>query len=61
MEEKSTVSEVLLHLETAYQNPKALNEFINGNWVSVSTQEMLQQIKEIAMGLYAIGVEKGNE
>lgn len=59
MEEKSTVSEVLLHLETAYQNPKALNEFINGNWVSVSTQEMLQQIKEIAMGLYAIGVEKG--
>lgn len=59
MEPKSTISQVLIHLENAYQNPKALNEFVNGHWVSTSTQEMLQQIKETTLGLIALGVKRG--
>lgn len=61
MESKSTLSEVLIHLQNAYQNPCALNEFVNGRWVSTSTQEMLKQIKEIALGLNALGIKRGQK
>jgi long-chain acyl-CoA synthetase len=59
MEQRSTISEVLSDMQKGYQNPHALNEYVNGQWISISTQEMLQQIKEIALGLNALGVKKG--
>ncbi len=61
MKPKSTLSEVLLYLQNAYQNPRALNDLVNGEWVSISTQEMLQQIKEISLGLIAIGIKPGQK
>lgn len=61
MESKSTFSQVILHLEKAYQNPSALNELVNGQWVSTSTQEMLQQIKEVTLGLHAFGLKRGQK
>lgn len=61
MDAMLTLSDVLLHLQRGSTNPKALNEFVNGHWVSISTQEMLQQIKEIALGLIALGVKRGQK
>lgn len=61
MKLKTNLADVLLYLQNAYQNPRALNEFVNGDWVPISTQEMLQQIKEIAFGLLAIGVKRGQK
>lgn len=59
MESNFTISDVIFRLQNGYQNPHALNEFVNGQWVSVSTQEMLDQIKEITLGLQALGLQQG--
>lgn len=61
MENMTTVSELLRHVEKKYKNPKALNEFANGAWISTSTEDMLQQIREIALGLHALGIKKGQK
>lgn len=59
MDTKSTIKEILEHVQNSYQNPAALNDFVNGQWISLSTQEMLLQIKEIALGLIALGIQEG--
>lgn len=59
METMSKLTDVLSHLQNSNQNPCALNEFVNGQWVSFSTQQVLQQIKEIALGLVALGIKRG--
>ena len=61
MERKKTLVEVIKAIENGYQNPLALNDFVNGQWVSISTQDMLQQIKEIALGLADLGVKRGQK
>ncbi len=61
MKAKLTISDVLEDLQNSYQNPAALNEFVSGKWVPTSTQEMLQQVKDIALGLNAMGIKKGGK
>jgi long-chain acyl-CoA synthetase len=58
MEAKSSIAEVVKHLHTAYQNPKALNHYVDGIWVSTSTKEMLEAIEEITLGLVSLGIQK---
>lgn len=40
-------------------NPKLLNSLENGHWNSYSTQQMLQEIRYIALGLTSLGLQKG--
>ncbi len=61
METLSTLSQVLLRIEKGFQNPHALNEYEDGKWTSLSTQEMLTQVKEVALGLDALGVKRGQK
>lgn len=61
MDPKKTITEVIKDLQNAYQNPHALNDLVDGQWVSTSTQEMLQEIKEIALGLVDLGVKRGQK
>lgn len=56
----STISDAILQLERG-ENPCALNEFVNGQWVSISTQEMLQDIKELSLGLQTLGIKRGQK
>lgn len=55
-----TVVDMLRHIRSHYANPKALNTQTAEGWHSLSTEEMLAQIKELALGLVALGLKKGD-
>lgn len=59
MDSKLSLYEVIKQLEISNKNPSALNELVDNQWISTSTDDMLQQIKEIALGLNAIGIKRG--
>ena len=50
----------LLRQMRGYSNPKALNEFTNGHWKSWTTEQTFTEIKNLALGLVALGVAKGD-
>lgn len=56
-----TVVEVLRHVEKEHSKPNALN-FPNeeDGWDSVSTEEFVEQVKRVALGLRKLGVKKGD-
>lgn len=55
-----TIGELLTYIEENYSNPKALVSYENEQWHSYSTQQMLKEIKYIALGLKSLGIEKGD-
>lgn len=59
MEPLLTIGELLSHVEKSYSNPKALVTYENDAWHAYSTQQMLEEIKYIALGLKSFGIEKG--
>ena len=43
-----------------YDKPNALNFYSEGKWHSISTQEMIQGIKEISLGLISLGLNQAS-
>lgn len=59
MDPLHTIPEMLQHIHANYSNPKALNGHRSEGWETFSTEEMLTHIKEIALGLVSLGLQKG--
>lgn len=59
MKQTFTVGELLLLIETSYKNPKALSRHTSTGWRSLPTQQMLNEVKYLALGLIAQGLKKG--
>ncbi len=60
MQQVHTISGFIKEIDRLYRNPKALNSVKNGAWESLSTQEFLEQVKLLALGLVKLGVKKGD-
>lgn len=52
--------EILKHLEKKESNPTAFNCQINGKWESLSTEQFLESVKYLALGLRDIGLQPGD-
>lgn len=43
-----------------YSNPKALNEFVRGQWRPWSTKQVLEAVRYLALGLTSLGIKRGD-
>jgi long-chain acyl-CoA synthetase len=57
--EPTTLVEVFTGIARKHKRPDTLNYKSGGQWVSISSDEMLERMKHIAAGLHAIGVHRG--
>lgn len=60
MKPLETVFALIHHVETSYDNPKALNIKENGTWKSVSTVLFMAELKRLALGLRLAGLKRGD-
>lgn len=60
MDRLYTCSDILRCLEALPSNPHAFNTYHQEGWQSLSTQEFLQAVKCIALGLQEIGMQRGD-
>ena len=58
--EPATLIDVFMRAAHVHHRPDALNYKTGGRWVSVSSAEMLERVKDIAAGLHAIGIRHGD-
>jgi long-chain acyl-CoA synthetase len=58
-DEPTTLPEVYERVARDHPKPKTLNYKRDGKWHSISAAEMLQRAKHIALGLYSLGIGKG--
>ena len=56
----TTLIDVFERVSLVHDRPDLLNFKRDGQWVPVSTSEMLQRIRRIAMGLHSLGVKHGD-
>ena len=56
----STVLDILISLKSKRSNPKAFNDQIDMNWVSLSTSDFLQGVESLSLALIAKGVREGD-
>jgi len=62
MEQITTIKEVLQSIASGKQNPEALSyQNEEGGWESLSTQEFLDEVKFLALGLQNIGLRPGEK
>lgn len=59
-DEPITLVDVFLRVAREHRRPDTLNYKMDGEWVSISSDEMLERAKFIAAGLHAIGVNRGD-
>ncbi len=59
-DEPITVVDVFNRVARKHKRPDTLNYKRNGQWVSMSSDEMLARVKLIAAGLHAIGARRGD-
>ena len=59
-DEPRTLIDVFHTIARRHVRPDTLNFKRNGQWVSLSSAEMLDRVQRIAAGLYALGVRKGD-
>lgn len=59
MKQTFTVGELLLLIEKSYDNPKALSRHTPTGWRSLTTQQMITEVKHLALGLISQGLKKG--
>lgn len=59
MEPWNNFAELLKNIGSQYSNPKQLNDYYDEKWHAMSTQEVLKEIKYLALGLVCLGVKKG--
>ena len=60
MERWNTYADMLRSVVKAEENPHALNYFDGNHWQSISRQQALQEIRELALGLVSIGIKRGD-
>lgn len=58
-EEPRTLADLFLHAVETHNRADALNYKKGGEWRSISSDEMLARAENIALGLYSLGLEKG--
>lgn len=58
--EPQTLAELFLQSFEKHDLKNALNYKKNGEWFSISSKEMLERAENIALGLYALGIRKGD-
>jgi len=51
---------MLRYVERSYSNPTALNRKNSDGWQSVSTQEFIESVKAVALGLHQLGLQRGD-
>ncbi|MBC7911666.1 MAG: long-chain fatty acid--CoA ligase [Pyrinomonadaceae bacterium] len=58
--EPTTLVEMFEHTAQKHQKPDALNYKQDGAWHAISSEEMVLRARHIALGLYALGVRRGD-
>jgi len=58
--EPATLVDVFTKVVREYKRPDALNYKKDARWVSISSEEMIARAENIAAGLHAIGVRRGD-
>ena len=58
-DEPATLIDVFTRAARVHNRPDALNYKRDGRWIAISSAEILARAKEIAAGLYAIGIRHG--
>jgi long-chain acyl-CoA synthetase len=58
--EPAILAELFLRAATDFDLPDALNHKVDGEWRSISSREMTARATDIALGLYSIGLRKGD-
>ncbi len=60
MKPLTSIPEMLDLLAQGYSNPKALNSLDqNKNWLSHTTQQLIDEVRFVALGLHSIGIRAG--
>lgn len=60
MEQIFTIGQILEQLEKTSNNPKALINYIDGQWKAISSKEFLTKVRHTAFGLLSLGVKRGD-
>ncbi len=60
-DEPHTLAELFLHAAKKHARPDALNFKKDGEWQAISSGEMIDRAKAIALGLHALGLRKGDK
>src|SRR5260370_22298974 len=60
VDEPTTLVEIYQRILRDHPKPDTINYKREGAWHSISTQEMLAHARQIALGLYSLGVRKGD-
>lgn len=59
-DEPHTLAELFYKAFAKYDRPDALNYKADGKWRSISSTEMIARAENIALGLYSLGLRKGD-
>ncbi|HXG00653.1 MAG TPA: AMP-binding protein, partial [Bacteroidota bacterium] len=60
MKQPATLNELLDYHHAHYARPGQLNYKVAGRWVGFSSDEILLHVRRRALGLYHLGVRKGD-
>lgn len=56
----TTLNELLEYHHTHYARPKQLNAKVGGQWHGYSSDEIVERVRNRALGLYELGIRKGH-
>lgn len=59
-DEPQTLAELIYQAAAKYNRPDALNFKSDGKWKNISSQEIISRTENIALGLYSLGLRKGD-
>ena len=59
-DEPKTLVEMIERTVRLHNKPDALNYKQDGAWHSISSDEMLKRARHVALGLYALGIKRGD-
>jgi len=60
-DEPKTLAELFLHAAKKHNRADALNYKSGGEWIAISSDEMISRAENIALGLYSLGLRKGEK
>jgi long-chain acyl-CoA synthetase len=60
MTQYNTIPQLISYVLESYRNPKAFNYLENNQWRSFSTEQFLEIIRKVALGLFSLGIKKGD-
>jgi long-chain acyl-CoA synthetase len=59
-DEPTTLVEVFEYVNRVHPRPDTLNYKHDGRWISISSDEMLSRVRNIAGGLHSLGIRRGD-